>query len=95
MSAPAFYIVRATAYVASGQVTVWVGRRTPAGPHVWRWEVLRVLWQSMGTAETARWVAREYHQAYPEAAAEIEPRALAAAVAQALAVVEPLYQPGA
>lgn len=85
MRVQVFYIVRATTHVASGQATVWVGRKTKAVLKVWCLEVLRVLWQSMGTAETARWVTGEYALACPEAVQEVGTEALAEALAEAVA----------
>lgn len=91
MSRPAFYIVRATLDRAGAAATVWVGRRTARGTAIWRWEVLRELWDSLGTAATADWVAEQFVQAHPDAADEITPGALAAAVGVALQTVTPRW----
>lgn len=84
MSAASLYIVRSTANVAYDSVTVWTGRGTATGTDVWQWEVLRVLWQAMGTRPTAAWVAAQYLQLHPDAAADIGSVTLTEAVRQAL-----------
>lgn len=83
-----FYIVHAAAQAEGTTTTVWIGRRTTQALATWRWEVLGVLWQSMGTAATAAWVAEQYLQVHAEGATEVGSPDLAEAVAQALRKVK-------
>lgn len=62
MSENVLFLVRATGHKRRAIAVVWIGWRTPQGLQVWRWEVLRVLWESMGTATTAAWVAEQFGQ---------------------------------
>lgn len=87
----AFCLVPADAQGARGVATIWIGRRTAHGTDGWRWEVLRVLWQAMGTINTAAWVADHYGRRHPDATTAIPSAALAEAVRLALGRAEVYY----
>lgn len=82
------YIIRAWLARDCQSATVWVGCRCVQGLDIWQWEILRILWQSMGTAATAAWVAEQYVGQHPAGLTERSASALTAAVQQALLAAE-------
>lgn len=87
MSEQVLFLVRATGHKQRTVAVVWIGWRTRHGLQVWRWEVLRLLWESMGTSNTAAWVAEQFAQR-DSPALFIETELLCRQIQQALDVVE-------